>query len=111
VPLIVAGAALIMALLTRMPVLVWLGAALLGWVAGEVIATDPAIMPLLHSAFGGAFGANLDSVMASLGSGIRFTNNGPGGEILCGLIGIFVVLAIGALWRRRSMAGHAEQAA
>ena len=41
VPLIVAGAALIMALLTRLPVLVWAGAALLGWIAGEVMATDP----------------------------------------------------------------------
>ena len=42
IPLIVAGAALIMALLTRLPILVWAGAALLGWIAGEVIATDPA---------------------------------------------------------------------
>src|SRR5436305_3022003 len=39
VPLIVAGAALIMALLNRLPILVWAGAALLGWIAGDVIAT------------------------------------------------------------------------
>ena len=44
VPLIVAGAALIMVLLP-LPVLVWAGAALLGWIAGDVIATDPAIVP------------------------------------------------------------------
>ena len=37
IPLIVAGATLIMALLTRFPVLVWAGAALLGWIAGELI--------------------------------------------------------------------------
>jgi YjbE family integral membrane protein len=36
IPMIVAGAALIMALLTRLPILVWAGAALLGWIAGEV---------------------------------------------------------------------------
>ena len=36
VPLIVAGAALIMMLLTRLPFLVWAGAALLGWIAGDV---------------------------------------------------------------------------
>ena len=48
IPLIVAGAALIMALLDRAPVLVWAGAALLGWIAGEVIATDPVIGPLPH---------------------------------------------------------------
>ena len=33
IPLIVAGATLIMALLTRFPILVWAGAALLGWIA------------------------------------------------------------------------------
>ncbi len=111
VPLIVAGAALIMALLTRLPVLVWLGAALLGWVAGEVIATDPAILPLLHSFFSGSLGTGLDSLMSSLGLGVRFANGGHGGEIVCGLIGVAVVLAVGTLWRRRSMSAHAEQAA
>ena len=40
IPLIVAGATLIMALLTRYPVLVWAGAALLGWIAGELIVDD-----------------------------------------------------------------------
>src|SRR5580704_4266491 len=53
VPLIVAGAALIMALLSRLPILVWAGAALLGWIAGDVIATDPAIAPILNRAFEG----------------------------------------------------------
>lgn len=43
IPLVVAGATLIMALLTRWPILVWAGAALLGWVAGELIATEPAL--------------------------------------------------------------------
>ena len=52
IPLIVAGAALIMALLDRFPILVWAGAALLGWVAGEVIATDPAVSGYLTATFG-----------------------------------------------------------
>jgi YjbE family integral membrane protein len=43
IPLLVVGAALIAALLDRIPVLIWLGAALLGWIAGETIATDPAV--------------------------------------------------------------------
>src|SRR5664279_3280821 len=60
VPLIVAGAALIMALLTRLPVLVWGGAALLGWIAGGVMATDPAIHPKLHALLSGLVGAKLD---------------------------------------------------
>ena len=41
VPLIVAGSAIIMALLVRLPILVWAGAALLGWVAGEMLVSDP----------------------------------------------------------------------
>jgi len=43
IPLLIAGAALIAALLDRYPVLIWLGAALLGWIAGETIATDTAV--------------------------------------------------------------------
>ena len=50
IPLIVAGAALIMALLDRFPILVWAGAALLGWIVGEVIATDPVVGRLSHRA-------------------------------------------------------------
>ena len=50
IPLVVAGATLIMSLLTRFPILVWAGAALLGWVAGELLATEPAAAPYLHQA-------------------------------------------------------------
>src|SRR5262249_55778238 len=48
IPLIIAGAALIMALLSMLPILIWAGAALLGWIAGDVIATGPAVHPRLH---------------------------------------------------------------
>lgn len=41
IPLIVLGASLITSLLSRFPVLVWAGAALLGWVAGEMFDSDP----------------------------------------------------------------------
>jgi YjbE family integral membrane protein len=44
VPLIVAGSAILMALLERFRVLVWAGGALLGWVAGDIMATDPAVI-------------------------------------------------------------------
>jgi YjbE family integral membrane protein len=43
IPLVVAGSTLIMGLLARYPVLVWAGAALLGWIAGELIATEPVL--------------------------------------------------------------------
>ena len=41
IPLIMAGAAIVMSILERFPVVVWAGAALLGWIAGEIIAKDP----------------------------------------------------------------------
>ncbi|MEP9376106.1 TerC family protein [Aquabacter sp. CN5-332] len=44
IPLIVAGSSLVMSLLDRFPILVWAGAALLGWVAGEMLVSDTAII-------------------------------------------------------------------
>lgn len=43
IPLILFGSALIMKLMERFPIVITLGAALLGWVAGEMIVDDPAI--------------------------------------------------------------------
>jgi YjbE family integral membrane protein len=111
VPLIVAGAALIMALLEKMPILVWAGAALLGWIAGDVIATDPAIHPKLDALFAGQFGAGLDRVLTSLGMAPHFANHGNGGEIVLGVLGIIVVLVAGTVWRKRAMQKHADEAA
>jgi YjbE family integral membrane protein len=47
IPLIVAGATLIMTLLTRFPILVWAGAGLLGWIAGELVMEDSVSKPYL----------------------------------------------------------------
>ena len=63
VPLIVAGSAILMALLERYRVLVWGGGALLGWIAGDVMAKDAALggwvsepaLQLLHT-WGGPIG-------------------------------------------------------
>lgn len=43
IPLIVFGSTMILKLMTRFPVIITLGAGLLGWVAGEMATTDPAI--------------------------------------------------------------------
>jgi YjbE family integral membrane protein len=105
VPLIVVGAALIMLLLTRLPFLVWAGAALLGWIAGEVIATDPAVAPLLHQLFDNGIGASLDTMLMQFGLAPRFGIGGTGTEIFCALLGVLIVLIAGAIWRRRVIAG------
>ncbi|MGH8688528.1 MAG: TerC family protein [Burkholderiales bacterium] len=43
IPLILFGSALIMRLMQRFPIVITIGAALLGWVAGEMAVADPAI--------------------------------------------------------------------
>ena len=43
IPAIVAGANVIMTMLAYFPLIIWAGAALLGWIAGDVIASDPII--------------------------------------------------------------------
>ena len=48
IPLIVAGASAISALLQKFPILVWAGGALLGWVAGEMIGDDEALLAALN---------------------------------------------------------------
>jgi YjbE family integral membrane protein len=64
VPLIVAGSAIIMALLGRLPILVWAGAALLGWVAGEMLASDPWLL----STFGEEFIHRIELPAAAIGA-------------------------------------------
>ncbi len=50
IPLIMGGATLLINLLTRYPVLVWAGAALLGWIAGELIGSEPMLLPFYQQA-------------------------------------------------------------
>jgi YjbE family integral membrane protein len=64
VPLIIAGSAILMALLERFRVLVWGGGALLGWVAGDIMTSDPVVATWLGEAtasglhaWGGRIGA------------------------------------------------------
>jgi YjbE family integral membrane protein len=89
IPLIVAGAALIMALLDRYPILVWAGAALLGWIVGEVIATDRVVE---------------DYLVAKLGAeGAHYTT------LFAALTGAILVVVVGGLWRRARLAELGEE--
>jgi len=48
VPLIIYGSTLILHFLIRYPILVMFGAGLIGWIAGEIWITDPAVMGWTH---------------------------------------------------------------
>jgi YjbE family integral membrane protein len=80
IPLIVAGSAILMALLERYRVLVWGGGALLGWIAGEVMVADPALSGWLS-------GATLDQLHAW---------GAPVGAIIAIITGFILV----GRWRR-----------
>jgi YjbE family integral membrane protein len=83
IPVIVAGAALITVLLDRLPLLIWIGSALLGWVAGQTIVGDQAIAGLVTDAFGDERAGRV--------------------EFAAGCVGAALVIAAGGLWRRRRM--------
>ena len=88
IPLIVAGAALIMALLDRFPILIWAGAALLGWIVGEVIATDPVVVGYLVDKFSVAVAHRV--------------------ELVAAVAGTVLVLVVGGLWRRSKTPAESE---
>lgn len=48
VPIVMFGAGALLKVLERFPLLVWAGAGLLGWVAGDMAAADPALPTYVH---------------------------------------------------------------
>ena len=45
IPIIIAGSQIVLKLMDRFPIIITLGAMLLGWIAGQMIYTDPAVKP------------------------------------------------------------------
>lgn len=66
IPAIVAGANIIMALLNYFPLIIWAGAGLLGWIAGDVIASDPIIADYAAS-FGAGAPAKIRLALSIIG--------------------------------------------
>ncbi|WP_291691117.1 TerC family protein [Bradyrhizobium sp.] len=108
IPMIIAGAALIMLVLDRFPLLVWLGAMLLGWIAGDVIASDPAAQPFLHQLLDGQIELKVDATSALFGVAPHFSLDTELVEAVVSFLGALVVLVAGSIWRSRRMAhgGH-----
>jgi YjbE family integral membrane protein len=108
IPMIVAGAALIMMVLDRLPILVWLGAILLGWIAGGVIASDPAVHPFLQRLFDGF---QRDGISAIFSTSLRVAPGGDTAEYICSVLGAIAVLTAGSIWRKRRLRHAALPAA
>jgi YjbE family integral membrane protein len=87
IPLVVFGATLLIKLMERWPVIITIGAALIGWVAGEMAVTDPAIAGWLRGHFEFVNGR---PVLATVSL-----------ELLCGAIGAAFVWGLGTWLARR----------
>jgi YjbE family integral membrane protein len=103
IPMIIAGAALIMLVLDRFPILIWLGAILLGWIAGDVIATDPADHPFLQRLLDGQIAFNLDATSSIFNWSPHIRLDGDIDEYVCSILGAITVLVVGSIWRRRKL--------
>jgi YjbE family integral membrane protein len=66
IPAIVAGANIIMALLNYFPLIIWAGAGLLGWIAGDVTASDPIVADYAAS-FGAGTPAKIRLALSIIG--------------------------------------------
>ena len=64
IPLIVFGAQLVITMIEKFPWLVWVGGALLGFVAGELIASEPALLPY----FGGISEHTMELALGGIGA-------------------------------------------
>jgi YjbE family integral membrane protein len=102
VPIVVAGSAIVLALIERFPIIVWAGGAVLGWVAGELFVSDPVIESRLSALVLTGFAANSAMLEAILGAMRHFAGqlSLSLAELAFGVLGAVSVILAGALWRR-----------
>jgi YjbE family integral membrane protein len=66
IPIIVAGSQLVLKLMDRFPIIITLGAMLLGWVAGHMIFTDPGLKEFLPAGKPWEYGAGAAGALVVL---------------------------------------------
>jgi YjbE family integral membrane protein len=67
IPLVVFGSTLLLKITDRLPVIVWFGGALLGYVAGEMLVSDPALRDFV-TGFSGAMNMSADQLSVAMGA-------------------------------------------
>jgi len=95
IPLVIFGATLLLKLMERFPVIITIGGALIGWVAGEMLVTDPALEGWLT-------GLGVEFVQA------KPTIAGLSLELLAGGVGVVLVVALGKWLAKRNQERSAE---
>lgn len=100
IPLIIYGSTLLSTVMDRFPAIIWAGAALLGWIAGEMVVTDGFVMEWLR-------GLNASFVTTGTGSdghGGTVSITKPIAAIYYGsaAVGAALVIATGYLMKKKS---------
>ncbi len=97
IPTVVAGSAIVLALIERFPIIVWAGGAVLGWVAGELFVSDPVVASHLDALvpvnFDGS--STISEAMRHLADRMNLNL----AELGSGVLGAVIVIIAGALWR------------
>jgi YjbE family integral membrane protein len=95
IPLVIFGATLLLKLMERFPIIITVGAALIGWVAGEMLVSDLALEPFLA------------------GHGVAYRHAKPyvgavSLELLAGVIGVAIVVVVGRVLAARKAQAASE---
>jgi YjbE family integral membrane protein len=69
IPIIVAGSQIVLKLMDRFPIIITLGGMLLGWIAGQMIYTDPGLKPYLPDSKTWEYGAAIAGALLVLAVG------------------------------------------
>lgn len=94
IPLVIFGSTLLIKVMERFPIVITVGAALIGFVAGEMVVTDPAL--------GDWMSANFQMVdKKAMLAGFHL-------EVIVGLAGALLVVLVGKLLARRQTAAVGE---
>ena len=100
IPLVIFGATLLVKAMERYPIIITIGAGLIGWVAGEMLITDLALRSSLEG---------LGVAYRGEGNELRPYFGGMNLEFISGTIGVAIVVASG-MWlaKRRASARRAK---
>jgi predicted tellurium resistance membrane protein TerC len=99
IPVVYGGSAIVLSLLERYPIIVWAGGALLGFVAGELLVSDPAVRSRLHAT--ALVDIDINAALLEATRHFRHQMSLDLADIAFGALGACIVILVGLLWRRR----------
>ena len=109
IPLIIGGATILTKILHRFPILVWAGAALLGWIGGDLIASDPVVSPYLKdvvATLGLPARTDLKFPLWLPSIGDTKVLSGPTYDLIAQALGALLVILLGMLFRKKDEAAQ-----